>query len=64
MRRRSTGKQGFMKWLFRKIGWPGGSSSRQVRFKEETNVFEFERQLLGGGGVPDGDAVGLGLGHR
>ena len=63
MRRRSGGKTGFMKWLLRKMGWPA-SSARQVTFKEETCVFEFERQLLGGGGVPDGDAVGLGLGPR
>jgi hypothetical protein len=38
--------------------------SRRVSFCEETSVFEFERQLLGGGGVPDGDAVALGLGPR
>ena len=45
------------------IGW-SGAQSRKVRFQPETAVFEFERQLLGGGGVPDGDAVALGLGPR
>lgn len=38
-------------------------SSRKVRFQNAT-IYEFERQLLGGGGVPDGDAVALGLGPR
>ena len=55
-------KGGFVRWLLKKIGW--SSQSRRVSFKEQTNVFEFERQLLGGGGVPDGDTVGLGLGNR
>ena len=54
MRRRSGGKTGFMKWLLRKMGWPA-SSARQVTFKEETCVFEFERQLLG---WADGRMVG------
>ena len=38
-------------------------TSRKVRFQNAT-IYEFERQLLGGGGVPDGDTVALGLGPR
>jgi len=45
------------------IGWPRAGSTK-VRFQPEASVYEFERQLLGGGGVPDGDAVVLGLGPR
>ena len=37
---------------------------RTVRFQPSTAVYEFERQLLGGGGVPDGDTVALGLGPK
>jgi hypothetical protein len=53
----------FVRWFLKKIGWKG-SAARRVSFQEQTSVFEFERQLLGGGGVPDGDAVALGLGPR
>ena len=41
-----------------------GVGSRKVRFQSSTSVLEFERQLLGGGGVPDGDTVALGLGPK
>ena len=51
-----------MRWLLKKIGF--SSKKSKVSFHEQTSVFEFERQLLGGGGVPDGDAVALGLGPR
>ena len=40
------------------------ASSRKVRFQPAAAVYEFERQVLGGGGVPDGDGVSLGLGPR
>ncbi len=40
------------------------SRSRRVRFEPQAAVYEFERQLAGGGGVPDGDPVALGLGSR
>jgi len=54
-----------MKRFGQYIGWGGkGPSSHKVRFQPEASVYEFERQLLGGGGVPDGDAVALGLGPR
>ena len=56
-------RKSFVRWVLKKIGWPA-QSSRKVSFREQTSVFEFERQLLGGGGVPDGDAVALGLGPR
>ena len=39
-------------------------TGRAVRFQSKAVVFEFERQLFGGGGVPDADAVSLGLGPR
>ena len=35
-----------------------------VPMPSQTSVFEFERQLFGGGGVPDDDSVSLGLGPR
>ena len=38
--------------------------TRRVSFHGKTSVYEFERQLFGGGGVPDDDAVSLGLGPR
>ena len=57
----------FFRRLMRKVceslGLPSGSS-RRVRFQPEASVYEFERQLAGGGGVPDGDAVALGLGPK
>lgn len=60
-------KKGVLQRWFRKIvsniGW-GDGASRRVRFQPQTAVFEFERQLGGGGGVPDGDTVALGLGPR
>jgi hypothetical protein len=34
---------------------------RRVRFQPHATVLEFERELFGGGGVPDGDNVSLGL---
>jgi len=37
---------------------------RSVRFEEKASIYEFERQLFGGGGVPDEDAVSLGLGPK
>ena len=40
------------------------SRRRRVRWGQNNNVFTFERQLFGGGGVPDGDEVSLGLGPR
>lgn len=46
------------------IGLASHERQRTVRFQSQAAVFEFERQLLGGGGVPDGDAVALGLGPR
>ena len=49
--------------LARTIGLRAGGT-RKVRFHASTSVFEFERQLLGGGGVPDGDTVALGLGPK
>ena len=60
LRRRSL----LHRWLPKLHRWLSGPSSRKVRFQPEAAVFEFERQLLGGGGVPDGDAVALGLGPR
>ena len=36
----------------------------KVHFKPHVSVLEFERQLFGGGGVPDADCVSLGLGPR
>ena len=58
-------KKGFVRRVFGRLasslGLSGGS--RKVRFENAT-IYEFERQLLGGGGVPDGDAVALGLGPR
>ena len=53
---------GILRWLLRKVGL--SQNSRKVQFHEQTSVFEFERQIGGGGGVPDGDAVALGLGPR
>ena len=55
--------KGFVRWLLKKMGVTV-PSARRVTFQEQIYVFEFERQLLGGGGVPDGDAVALGLGPR
>ncbi len=55
-------RKGFMRWLLKKIGV--SSKKSKVSFDEQASVYEFERQLLGGGGVPDGDAVALGLGPR
>lgn len=59
LRRRSL----LRRWLPQLHRWLN-PPARKVRFQPEANVFEFERQLLGGGGVPDGDAVALGLGPR
>lgn len=42
----------------------GFQRPRKVRFQPEANVFEFERQLGGGGGVPERDAMALGLGPK
>ena len=56
--------QGWARWLLKKIGLSGSGSGRRVKFHEQAAVFEFERQLQGGGGVPDGDTVALGLGPR
>ena len=56
-------KKTLVRWFLRKMGWQQ-PASRKVHFQEQTSVFEFERQLLGGGGVPDGDAASLGLGNR
>ena len=47
----------FVRWILKKIGWTA-PSARRVQFHEQTSVFEFERQLLGGGGVPDGAVSG------
>ena len=41
-----------------------GQRARRVSFQPTTAVFEFERQLFGGGGMPDDDNVSLGLGPR
>ena len=38
--------------------------SRKVRWEKETSVYAFERELFGGGGVPDEDEVSLGLSPR
>jgi hypothetical protein len=38
--------------------------ARRVSFGSTTTVFEFERKVFGGGGVPDDDAISLGLGPR
>ena len=38
--------------------------SRKVRWETNANVYAFERQLFGGGGVPDEDEVSLGLSPR
>lgn len=37
---------------------------RKVRFQTDAAVYAFERQLFGGGGVPDQDSVSLGLGPK
>lgn len=37
---------------------------RRVSFGSTTTVFEFERKVFGGGGVPDDDAISLGLGQQ
>ncbi|KAL1525047.1 hypothetical protein AB1Y20_019920 [Prymnesium parvum] len=37
--------------------------ARKVRFVPEASVYEFERKLLGGGGVPENDVMSLGLGQ-
>ena len=37
---------------------------RRVSFGSTTTVFEFERKVFGGGGVPDDDATALGLGPK
>ena len=42
----------------------GFNRPRKVRFQEQANVFEFERQLAGGGGVPEHDSMALGLGPK
>ena len=62
---RTNPKQGksFVRWFLKKIGL-SAPASRRVSFHEQATVVEFERQLNGGGGVPDGDAVALGLGPR
>lgn len=39
----------------------GISRGRRVRFQPHATVLEFEREFFGGGGVPDGDNVSLGL---
>lgn len=46
------------------IGRLGFNRRKKVRFQPEANVYEFERQLLGGGGVPENDAMSLGLGPK
>jgi hypothetical protein len=46
------------------LGLTSSRRERTVRFQPSAAVYEFERQLLGGGGVPDGDTVALGLGPR
>ena len=62
-------RRGFLRRMVNKLATSFGiaappPSARRVRFSEDAAVYEFERQLLGGGGVPDGDAVALGLGPR
>ena len=39
----------------------GSGRGRRVRFQPKATVLEFERELFGGGGVPDADNVSLGL---
>jgi len=39
----------------------GLSRARRVRFQPNCTVLEFERELFGGGGVPEADNVSLGL---
>lgn len=46
------------------MGLVSSERQRTVRFQQQAAVYEFERQLLGGGGVPDGDTVALGLGPK
>ena len=57
--------RGRLKSLLAKVTHACGiNRPRKVRFQPEANVFEFERQLLGGGGVPENDHASLGLGFR
>ena len=42
----------------------GGKLSRRVSFRSTITVFEFERKVFGGGGMPDDDATALGLGPK
>mmetsp|Transcript_8490 Transcript_8490/g.25010 ORF Transcript_8490/g.25010 Transcript_8490/m.25010 type:complete len:207 (-) Transcript_8490:62-682(-) len=46
------------------LGFQLPGRPRKVRFQPEADVFEFDRQLLGGGGVPEHDAMSLGLGNK
>lgn len=44
---------------------PGSSrAQRAVSFSDAVSVLAFERQLMGGGGVPEDDSISLGLGDR
>ena len=61
--KRKASSGGYLRWFLKKIGL-SAPNSRRVKFNDQASVFEFERQLLGGGGVPDGDTVALGLGPR
>ena len=63
MRRRRSFLQRMLNKVCVSLGLPT-TSSRKVRFQPSAAVYEFERQVLGGGGVPDGDGVSLGLGNR
>jgi hypothetical protein len=57
--------RGHLKSLLVKVSHAVGlNRQRKVRFQPEADVFEFERQLLGGGGVPENDHASLGLGFR
>jgi len=61
----SSAWRGKLRNLFAKVTQLGRSSARRprkVRFQPEADVFEFERQLLGSGGVPENDTASLGLG--
>lgn len=63
----SSRRKSFLRRLVSKVTNALGftaRSSRRVRFQPDAAVYEFERQILGGGGVPDGDGVSLGLGNR
>mmetsp|Transcript_16328 Transcript_16328/g.32982 ORF Transcript_16328/g.32982 Transcript_16328/m.32982 type:complete len:178 (-) Transcript_16328:237-770(-) len=42
----------------------GRRGKRRVSFGSTATVFEFERMVFGGGGVPDDDATALGLGPK